>query len=815
MPYKRSERAPRGLAAAVEMPLEDLMVELDMPPAGDLFFEVGPAEDDVTEISPDEVIPAPLMVDWDANLAEHVDKNALAKLADDLIVAFDSDEASREPWMKQYKKALDLLGLKIEDRTEPWEGACGVYHPLLAEALVRYVSEAILETYPPTGPAETSVIGTESSEEVKKAARVKAEMNYQCIKKMPEDRAELELTLWRQALAGVCFRKVYYDPILKRPRRVMVPAEDLVIQYGASDLWTAPRYTYRFSECVNEVRKKIAQGMYRAYDPLPTIPLPTELDAVTDELSGQERTYDVDIEELDMLEMYVDLDLPGFEHESQVALPYIVTVDRTTGEVVSIYRNHTEENPFLKRRVFFVSWKYLPGFGIYGTGLCQLLGGTADSATSLLRQLVDTGTLSNIPAGFKSRSLRIKGDDTPLRPGELRDVDLPPGMVRQSIEWLPTKDPSVVFVQLLQEIVNEGRKIGSVSDMKIGDQSQGSPVGTTLALIERHLRVISAVQARNNVAMAEELDMLKEIIATEMPDNYEYRTDEPVSRRVDFSSTNIIPVADPSATTMSQRIMRYTAAEQIASRQPQLYDMARLHRQLIEQLQIPNADKIVPLQDDFVPQDPVTENMRLLQMRPVKAFINQDHEAHIATHVAAMQDPLIMQLVGQSPNAAAMQAAAAAHVQEHIAYAYRDRIQKHLGFALPDPDAQLPPEMEAAISRFVSEAAQKVLQESQATAAQQKAAAEAQDPMIQLKKLELELKNKEMLLEAATEERKAEINLEIAELRARVELARIKATSQDAAFSKTVDAAAKRADIKSRERVAEKQRKAKPPKDSK
>lgn len=786
--------------------LDGLDVELEEEP-DELTFEVGD-DDELHLVDEKAGLASMASSNWDDNLAIGMSDSDLALLAGELVEAFDSDEASRAPWLKDYKKGLEVLGLKIDELSEPWDGASGVYHPLLAEALVRYVSEAALETYPPTGPASTSIIGTENTETLKRAARVKAEMNYQCTVKMPEDRPEFERTLWRQGLAGSCFRKVYYDRVLKRPRRMMVPAEDFIIQFGASDLWTCPRYTHRFVEKINDIKKKISVGEYRKYDPQGSVPMTSEIQDETDKLSGQERSY-YDADDVTMLEMYVDLELKGHPHPDGVAVPYIVTVDKTTGTVVSIYRNHTPENQLVKQDVFFVHWNYLPGFGYYGTGLCQILGGTAGSATSLLRQLIDAGTISNIPAGFKSRALRIKGDNAPLRPGELRDVDLPPGMVRNSIEWVPTKEPSVVFVQLLQELVNEGRRVGSVSDMKIGDSSQGSPVGTTLALIERHMRVLSSVQARNNVAMAAELTILKKIVSEEMDDIYEYALEEPASRRQDFASTNIIPIADPSATTMSQRLMRYTAAEQIASRQPHLYDMARLHNRMFGQFQLDDPDKIVPLQDDFVPQDPITENMRILRMQPVKAFIAQDHEAHLAVHMAALSDPLMQQIVGQSPNAPAIQASMAAHVQEHVAYAYRARMQKALGFTLPDPDQPLPPEMEASLSRFAAEGAQKVLAESQSIAAQQQAQQEAQDPMIQLRKLELQLEEREMQMTAATADKKMALEREIATLKAQVEFARIKASTDNTAFSKTIDAAAKRAEIASRENIAEKQQQSK------
>lgn len=782
-----------GIASVDDLPVSpDVEVEIAEPPGG-AIFEVTP-EGALIEIS-DLAVPMEEIVPWNANLALHCDKAYLDRLATELVTCFEADERARQPWLDGVTRGLELLGLKPEEKNDPWPGACSAVHPLLTEALLGYVADAILETYPPTGPAETSIFGAGATDDIKRAARVKAEMNYQCTVKMPEDRPQLEMTLLRQGLAGCCFRKVFFDPILKRVRRIMVPAEDFVISYGSTDLITSPRYTWRFCETVNEIRKKIATGQYREYTPLPAVPLGSELREMIDEIAGQERTYEIDSEELEMLEMYIDLDLEGFEREDGVAVPYIVTIDRTSNQIVSIYRNHTLANPYVKLRVNFVAWLYAPGFGPYGTGLAQILGGTTDSATAMLRQLVDAGTLANVPAGFKSRNLRIKGDDSPLRPGELRDIDMPPGGVRGNIEWIPTKEPSPVLAQLLTAMVDEGRRVGSVADMKLADQSQGAPVGSVLALLERQLRKVSATQARNNAAMGEELRIMKELIATEMPDYYEYTQDQPASRRQDFASTNIIPVADPSATTQSQRIMRYSAVEQVAQRAPEVYDRAQLHRDFVEAVGLRNADKIVPLADDLQPTDPVTENMRILQMRPVKAFINQDHDAHIAVHLAASQDPLMQQIIGQSPNAPALQAALAAHVQEHVAYAYRARIQQQLGFALPEPDQPLPPELEASISRFVAEAAQKVLAQSQGIAAQQKAQEIAQDPMVQLRMKELAIEELEARAKIASDAEKNAIAREVAAMKAAVELIKSQSIQETAKISKAVDATTQGAKI--------------------
>ena len=691
--------------------------------------------------------------DWNANLAEEIDETELTILASQLIDAFDSDKNGRADWYDTYIKGLDLVGLKIAERSLPWRDACGVFHPVLAEALIRYVSEASLELFPPTGPASVRTIGMDNAEVRKQAVRVKTELNYQLTKKMPENRPGMEMTLWRQALAGSCFRKIYKDPVLRRPTARVVPADNLVMNYTATDLLTCSRYTHDMSDTPkNDVLKMIDMGFYRYYEPEAMVSPGSEVKEKEDEIQGTSRQYDIQ-ETVNLLEMYVDIDLPGFEHESEekkktgIKVPYIVTIDRDAQKILSIYRNFDEENPFIKRRVYFSHYKFLPGFGVYGVGLIHVLGGITDAATSILRQLVDAGTIANIPAGFKSRSLRIKGDDTPLRPGELRDVDLPPGMLNKSIEWIPSKEPSTVLATLLGALVDEARRLGSISDMKIGDSGgANAPVGTTLALIERHMRVVSAVQARNYASMESELDMLVDIIANEMPDEYEYpMEDGPHSRKKDFGPPIVIlPVADPSGSTMSQRIIRLNAYESLASKNPQFTDMALLYRELAETMELNHADKLVPLADDFVPTDPVCENMNILQMRPVKAFINQDHESHIQVHMAAMSDPLIQQLVGQGPNANAIMAAMSAHVNEHVAYAYRAKMEAAAGISLPGPGETLPPEIEAGLSRVMAQAGQRVLQQDQATVAQQEAQAAAQDPMVQLRAEELKIQAMEL-----------------------------------------------------------------------
>lgn len=688
--------------------------------------------------------------DWNDNLAEFMDEQDLAIISNDLLSKFQTDLDARSEWYDTYKKGLDLIGLKIEERTLPWKDACGVFHPVLAEALLRYVAEAALELFPPGGPANFKLAGSDDPAIRKRGKRVKDELNYQLTVKMPENRDDLEMTLFRQALAGSCFRKNYKDPITGRPVAKMVPADYLVMSYGTTNLMSSSRYTHWMSETNrNDIRKLAAIGFYRDVDSISPTSTPSDVQERIDDLQGQSKPYELD-ETCDLLEMYVDYDLPGFEHtkdgkETGIKLPYIITIDKDSETVLSIYRNFDEDKPFEKRRTYFSQYKFSPGFGPYGVGLIHILGGVSDAATSILRQLVDAGTMSNVPSGFKSRNLRIKGDDAPLRPGELRDVDLPPGMISKSIEWVPTKEPSMVLAQLLGVLVDEGRRIGSLSDMKIGDAGgANAPVGTTLALIERHTRVISAVGARNYISMDQELRTFKDIIANDMEGDYEYPTEGgPHNRKEDFSATNIVPTADPAGSTMSQRIMRLTAVEVLASKQPQHYDMALLHRSIVETMEIPNAEKIVPLPDEFMPVDPVTENMNVMMLRPVKAFLDQDHEAHIKVHMAALQDPMIQKLVGQGPNATAVQAAMSAHLQEHVGMAYRRRIEQEAGITLPAPGAPVDPAMEGALARLMADAADRVLQRNTAEEKAQINAQAQADPMIQLRQKELEIKEME------------------------------------------------------------------------
>ncbi len=670
-----------------------------------------------------------------ANLAEHIDESELGSIGRELLDDFEADSRSRDDWEQTYKKGLDLLGLKIEDRSSPWPGACGVFHPILSEAAVRFQSQAIMETFPAGGPVKTKIVGRVTPERERQARRVKEDLNYILTERMSEYRNEHERMLFALPLIGAAFKKVYFDPTLGRPASMYVPAEDFVAPYGASDLQTAPRYTHIMRKHPNEIRKLQVMGFYRNVDLSEPVAGRNEIQRVKDKMSGEEQ-IDTDDRHV-LLEIHVDLDLPGHEdigkdgEPTGIALPYVVTVERSTGVVLSIYRNWKQDDELKLKRQHFVQYGYIPGFGFYPFGLIHLIGGIAKSATSILRQLVDAGTLANLPAGLKARGLRIKGDSTPLMPGEFRDVDVPSGAIKDSITFLPYKEPSQVLAGLLGTLVEEGRRFASIADLQIGDANQSAPVGTTLALMERAMKVMSAVQARLHASMKQELDLLVEIIQHDMKGDYEYETDFGATRTSDYDGRiDVIPVTDPNAASLSQRVVQYQAALQLAAQSPQMYDLPELHRQMLTVLGIQDPGKIIPNQDEKRPMDPVSENMAILSGKPVKAFLYQDHEAHIQVHMAAMQDPKILQLVGQSPQASMIQAAAMAHISEHIGFQYRREIEKQLGVELPPPDAPLPEDVEVALSKLVADAAGKLLKNSQAEAQQKEIQQKMQDPVV-------------------------------------------------------------------------------------
>lgn len=713
---------------------EEPTIEIDAD-TGEVTIDFGEGEDEEDEEDDDH----------SANLAEKIEESELESLASELIDGFLADRESRKDWAMAYIKGLDLLGMKIEDRSQPWEGASGVFHPMLTEAVVRFQAQAMSELMPASGPVRSKIIGKITPEKAEQAQRVQNEMNYLITEEMPDYRDEMEQMLFRLPLAGSAFKKIYYDPVNEVPTSVFVPSEDFVVSYGASNLKACPRYTHVMKKTDNEVRELQVVGFYRDVE-LPDAEKDlSDIEEKYNELSGDNPVLEDDPRRT-ILEMHVDIDLPEpYADPDGVARPHIVTIDKTSKIVLSIRRNWAEDDRKKRKLMHFTHYPYLPGMGFYGTGLIHLIGGLAKSATSILRQLIDAGTLSNLPAGFKAKSLRIKGDNTPLMPGEWRDADVTSGTLRESLMPLPYKEPSGVLYQLLGNVVEEGRRIGSVADIQVGDMNANAPVGTTLALMERSLKVMSGVQARLHAAMKQELRILARIVHDYMPEEYAYEVEGDYSRVDDFDGrVDVIPVSDPNASTMAQRIMQYQAALQLAQQAPQLYDMGKLHQQMLEVLGIQDAGDIIKLPDDIKPMDPVAENMAILKQEPVKAFLYQDHEAHIAAHMAAMQDPMIAQMVGQSPFASAIQAAAMAHITEHIAYQYRKEIELQLGVPLPPEGEPLPEDVEIQLSRLVAQAAGKLFNKNVAEAQAAQARQQAQDPLTIIQMKELELKQKEL-----------------------------------------------------------------------
>ena len=738
---KALNQAPLGLDSIDPQNNEpDLEIEIEDPEsvsikAGDMEIELEPgdAEDD----------------EFNANLAEEMEDKELTSLVGDLIGEFDEDISSRKDWIQTYVDGLELLGLKVEDRTEPWPGACGVYHPLLSEALVKFQAETMMGTFPAAGPVKTQIIGKETTEKKEASVRVAADMNYQLTDVMEEYRPEHERMLWGLGLSGNAFKKVYYDPNLARQVSLFVPAEDVVVPYGASNLQSAERVTHVMRKTPNELKKLQAAGFYLDVDLGDPVDTFDEVEKKIAEKMGFRASSD---DRFKILEMHVDVDLPGFEdkndddEETGIALPYVITIEKNTQTVLAIRRNWHPDDKAKQKRNHFVHYSYIPGFGFYAFGLIHLIGAFAKSGTSIIRQLVDAGTLSNLPGGFKTRGLRVKGDDTPIAPAEFRDVDVSSGTIKDNIMTLPYKEPSQVLYTLLGTIVEEGRRFAGAADLQVSDMSANSPVGTTLAILERTLKVMSAVQARIHYAMKQEFILLRDIIRDYTPESYDYEPEDgtPRAKKSDYDLVTVIPVSDPNAATMAQKVVQYQAVMQLAQGAPQLYDLPYLHRQMLEVLGIQNASKLVPLDDDQKPHDPISENMAILNGKPVKAFIYQDHEAHITVHQAAMQDPKIAQIVGQNPQAQALMAAAMAHIQEHLAFEYRKQIEEQAGVPYPAPDAEMDEETEIQVSRLAAAAAQQLLQKNQAQAAQQKAQQMQQDPLVQMQQQELQLKAQEI-----------------------------------------------------------------------
>jgi hypothetical protein len=742
----------------------------------------------------------------DDNLAEFCDEECLRHLASELMGDYESDKSSRGDWERTYVKGLDLLGLKIEDRTTPWPGACGVHHPILTEAVIRFQSQAVTEVFPSSGPVKTKIVGTITDEKEKQATRVQEYMNYLLTEKMTEYRPETEQLLFSLPLAGSAFKKIYYDPSMGRCCAHFVPAEDFVVSYGASDLLSAERYTHVMRKNANDIRKLQVAGLYMDVDIGKPHDIQSDVQEKYDELEGDSPSYESDNRHV-LYEMHVNLDLTGFEDTDEsgeptgIALPYVVTIARGSNRVLAIRRNWYEDDPLRMKRMHFVHYQYMPGLGFYGFGLIHLIGGIAKTATSLTRQLVDAGTLANLPGGLKARGLRIKGDDSPIMPGEFRDVDVPGGAIKDNITFLPYKEPSNVLHTMLTEIVEEGRRFASLTDLKLADMKQDAPVGTTLALIERSMKVMTAIQARLHAAMKREFILVADIVRDYAPEEgYEYEEDKEAVQAEDFDKrVDVIPVSDPNSSTMSQRIMQYQAALTLSQQAPQMYDLPELHRQMLNVLGIQDADKIIPLSEEKRPRDPVSENMDVLNGKPLKAFIEQDHEAHIQIHMAAIQDPKIQQLVGQSPMAAPIAAAMAAHVQEHLGFQYRKEIEKELGVELPPLNEDLPPEIENKLSSLVAEAAQRLLNKNVVEARQKEIQEQQQDPAIQMQQAKLQLQAQDLQRKAQADKTRVVSDMAKAEMQQETETKRIETQAEIEAMRLGIEVA------KGREEMAQKQ----------
>jgi hypothetical protein len=761
-------QAPQGIEQLADMlPEPDMEIEIEDPEsvsihADGLDIEIEPGSE-ATD-------------DFNDNLAEHMSEGDLTELSGDLLGDYESDVNSRKDWLDTYVEGIELLGMKVEDRTEPWPGACSVYHPLMAEALVKFQSETMMETFPAAGPVKTQIIGKQTKEKEEAAVRVKEDMNYQLTDKMPEYRPEHERMLWGLGLSGNAFKKIYFDPSIKRQVAIYVAAEDIVVPYGASSLQTAPRVTHVMRKTENELRKLQVAGFYRDVDlgePSHTI---EEVEKKIAEKMGFNATMD---DRYKLLEMHVDLDLPGFEDVDEdgeptgIALPYVVTLERGTGTVLAVRRNWNPDDKTRQKRQHFVHYGYVPGFGFYCFGLIHLIGAAAKSGTMLMRQLVDAGTLSNLPGGFKTRGLRVKGDDTPIAPAEFRDVDVPSGTIKDNIMTLPYKEPSQVLQSLMNQIIEEGRAFANAADMQVSDMSANSPVGTTLAILERTLKVMSAVQARIHYTMKQEFKLLAGIIRDYTPKNYSYEPSEGdrKAKQSDYDNVEVIPVSDPNAATMSQKVVQYQAVMQMAQANPQIYDMVELNKQMLEVLGVKNIGKLIPAAEDEKPKDPVSENMSLITGKPVKAFMHQDHQAHIAVHMSALQDPKMAAIIGQNPQAQAIQAAAMAHINEHVAFEYRRQIEEQLGATLPNPDTAIPEEAEASMAPLIAQAAKQLLAKNQQEAAAQQAQQQMQDPLIQMQQQELAIKQQEAQAKAA----KMAADIQLDQQRLEVERERIAA----------------------------------------
>ena len=787
---------PEGIE---EMGEPDAVIEMAIATDEDLPVMVE-LEDGSVEISFGEETTEIDAAPFDANLADYLEDNQLEEISGDLCEAVEGDMAARSDWADSYVAGLDVLGMKYEERTEPWENACGVYSNVLAEAAIRFQAEAMSETFPAAGPVKTKVLGEITKDKEDAALRVKTDMNYELTEVMVEYRPEHERLLYSLGLAGSAFKKVYFDPSLGRQIALYIPAEDVIVPYGASNIESAERVTHVMRKTKNEMVKLQAAGFYREVELGDPVSFFSDVEEAKAEQSGVSLTSD---DRYTVLEVHADLNIDGVdgadgEDSMQVAKPYVVTLEKGTGKVLAIRRNWNPDDSLTLKRQHFVHYAYVPGFGFYGLGLIHIIGGYARAGTSLIRQLVDAGTLSNLPGGLKSRGLRVKGDDTPIGPGEFRDVDVPSGSIRDNIMPMPYKEPSQTLFALLKQITEEGRRLGAISDMNISDMSANAPVGTTLALLERTLKPMAAVQSRVHYSMKQEFKLLRKIIAEYAPEEYMYVPDrgEPRARRDDYAMVEVIPVSDPNSSTMAQRVVQYQTVLQMAQATPQIYDLPQLHRQMIEVLGIKNADKLVPVKDDIKPSDPVSENMAVIVGKPMKAFIYQDHDAHIATHQAFIQDPQIMAFIGQNPAAQQIMAALSAHMAEHVAFQYRQQMETKLGVPLPPPDSELNKEQEVQLAGLLAKAAQQLTQQKQAAAAEQQAQQKAQDPIIQMQQQELQIKQAEQQRKAQKDQAdtqldaaRLQLDAEKAQTTATIEASRIAAQNEQAQAKNDLDEA--------------------------
>ena len=745
--------APQGLPDDDEEGIE-VGIEAEMP-EGEI--EIIEMPDGTVEVNLEGSKEESEENEFGDNLAEYIDEGTLGKLSGELLELVESDITSRKEWADTFVKGLDVLGFKYEERTDPWDGACGVYSTVLAEAAIRFQAETMSETFPAAGPVKTKILGKLTKEKEEAGERVREDMNFQITEKMVEYRSEHERMLYSLGLAGSAFKKVYFDPNIGRQVSIYINAEDVIVPYGASHIETAERVTHVMRKTKNEVEKLMASGFYVECELGEPIAFHTDIEKKKAEEGGYTLQDD---DRYTLLEVHADLCIDGVDdEENELAKPYVITIDKGTSKVLAVRRNWDEDDDLRLKRQHFVHYVYVPGFGFYGLGLIHIIGGYARAGTAIIRQLVDAGTLSNLPGGLKSRGLRIKGDDTPIQPGEFRDVDVPSGSVKDNIMTLPYKEPSQTLLALLQRITEEGRRLGAISDMNVSDMSANAPVGTTLAILERTLKPMAAVQARVHYAMKQEFKLLKAIIADYAPEDYTYEPDTGNirARKMDYSMVDVIPVSDPNSSTMAQRVVQYQAVFQMAQSAPQIYDLPYLHRQMIETLGIKNADKIVPTSEDQKPKDPVSENMATLVGKPVKAFIYQDHDAHIAAHQAFMQDPMIMASIGQNPMAQQIMASLQAHIAEHLGFQYRKQIEERLGVQLPPPDEELPEDIEVQLAKLVADAGKQLTQAHQQQAAQQQAQQQAQDPLFQLEQAKVQIKQQEV----AVKQQKAQGELQI------------------------------------------------------